>query len=131
MLAGEGSLLGRAREWLNTGAGRWIAVATALVLLAGALAVFLRDPAKGRTHAVLSKGRTYLFYCRACQQTGELHLPYDAKFPQTCPKCGKKEAYLGFRCVGCRNIIEKQDAPVFTCPHPQCRYVYDQRIKPP
>ncbi len=117
----------RLREWMSTAAGRWAAIALVLLAVGGAAAMFFSGSG-GEADDIRSGGRRYLYYCRQCQATGEIRLAWDAKFPVNCPKCGKREAVIGFRCSKCGRIIEDRRDPVFECPH--CHQVYDNRLNP-
>ncbi len=122
------NLLSRLREWMNTGLGRWTAITAAVVVLGVAALVFLRDSTGVRADAIRAKGRDVLFYCRACQATGQVHIAWDEKFPLECPQCHERQAVPGFRCGKCRRIIEVKSDLVYRCPYPDCRFLYDKRI---
>ncbi len=126
-MADSDSAIARFRGWMNAGAGRWIAVLGSLGLVTFAVLYFaLRDDTSGRREAIVDRGRKVLFHCRECKETGTLEgVSYEAKFPLPCPKCGRRQAVVGFKCVRCGRIIEKQSAPVYPCPH--CKFVYDNR----
>ena len=118
----ETNIISRVREWMSTGLGRWVAVAAVLAILGAAAATFLRDRTRADADAIRAKGHKVLYYCKSCQQTGQMHIGWDDKFPQECPKCGKTAAVLGFKCIKCRNIIESRKVQSFRCP--RCGYAY-------
>jgi Zn finger protein HypA/HybF involved in hydrogenase expression len=127
-MADSDGAIARFREWINVGAGRWIALLASLGLVTFAVLYFaLRDETSDRRDDILGQGRKVLFYCRNCKETGTLEgVPFNAEFPLPCPKCGQKEAVVAFKCVRCGRIIEKKSEPVYRCPH--CNFVYDNRI---
>ena len=124
----EETILSRLRDWMNTGPGRWAAVGVILVLVAAAAAVFLRDSTEADADAIRAKGRKILYYCTSCKETGEARIGWGDEFPLSCPHCGKRTAVTAFRCVKCRNVIQKKDDLVYPCP--RCGFVYDKRIAP-
>ena len=125
------NMLESVREWINTSTGRVITITACIVVILGGLIMTVMYASKSGTQRkadeIRGKGLDYLYYCQACKQTGTLEKqPYDLKFPVKCPHCGEKKAVLAFKCVKCREIIERKPDPVFRCPH--CNYVYDSRI---
>ncbi len=121
-----GNLMRRARSALNTRAARVIVMILALGATVFAVTHFIRtDELERRRRAIRNRGRKVLYVCKACKATGTTRVAYDEPFPIRCPKCGRKEAVMGFTCVGCGRIIEKRSEPVYRCPH--CGTVYDNR----
>ena len=89
-MASEGS--GGLREWINTGAGKWVAGLGGLALIGAAVWVFV---AKGsgledQRAAIRGKGRNIIYICtnRQCGSTGKMHVEFDEAYPTVCPKCG-------------------------------------------
>ena len=120
------------REWMNTGAGKWLTIVLCLLLIGGAVAFWVLRPSKqeGAARAIMANGLDATILCKACGHTGQQRVAWDTKFPVPCPKCGKVEAVVGFRCAGCRRIIERRPELVYRCPHADCRYLYDKRTGP-
>jgi len=122
----EESLAHRVREILNTGGARIVLGLVALGVIVFAVVRFVgSDELEGRRRAIRERGRRVYYVCKACEATGEARVGYDEPFPIVCPKCGRREAVMGFKCVGCGRIIEKRSEPVYRCPH--CGKVYDNR----
>ena len=71
----------------------------------------------------------FVYYvCKACKDAGQTLKPYETPFPLDCPKCDQPKAVEGFRCVGCKRVIENQPkVQVFFCPHDDCRFKYNRR----
>ena len=118
----EETICSRLRDWLNTGPGRWVAIGVVLALVGVTAAVFLRDTTEADADAIRAKGHKVLFCCKSCEETGEMWVAWNAKFPQECPKCGKMAAVLAFKCIKCGNIIESRKETDFTCP--RCGHPY-------
>ncbi len=119
------------REWINEGAGRWIAVLVGLGAVGGAVAVFLRPTEDERQRRIRAAGATALYVCtnRQCGSRGEMKVPYDATWPRQCPKCQQNTAVHGLRCQRCREITPDQpDAPILVCD--RCGYRHDRRGMP-
>jgi len=121
----------RIRSAINHGPGPVVVVVLVLAAVGVAITVAVgsRTETEKRADEIRAKGLTVLYVCKGCKATGETHKAFDAPFPIQCPKCGEVKAVAGFRCAGCRRIIEAQDKSYFVCPH--CRYVYDQRVPAP
>jgi len=126
----EDSWFFRARGWLNGPGGRWVAVGVVVAALATAAFVFLRDTTGREADEIRSRGRAVLYYCTACGAAGQTRIGYEEDFPVVCPKCGKRQAVMAFRCVKCGRIIQKRNEVVYRCPHPDCRFLYDNRVGP-
>jgi len=125
----EESRISRARQWINSPAGRWTAIGAAAVLLATAAWIFVGDGGDQRAKDIVQKGHTVYYYCKACKATGKTAKPYDQPFPIVCPKCGAPQAVEAFRCRRCKRIIENiKGVQVFHCPHPDCRFKYSRRV---
>ena len=123
----EQSLFSRFREWVGT-SGKWVPVLACLLVIVCAVLILASGAGSDPREEVRARGRTIMFFCKGCAQTGATHVGWDASPPFTCPKCGKAQAVVGFKCIGCRRIIEKAGA-YFKCPH--CRQVYDSRMVGP
>ena len=115
------------REWMNEGSGRWVTLVGSLVLLAVAVTVWIlrSSGSEQRIKAIQDAGKAVPIYCRACKHTEELRLPWNPPMPMACPKCQAVEAVPAFRCVGCRQLIERKHVPVYRC---RCGQVYDNRV---
>ena len=124
----EETFFSRLRDWMNTGPGRWVAVGVVALLVAAAAAMFLRDGGQAEADAIRARGRSVLYYCKSCKETGELRVGWDDQFPMVCPHCSKKTAVLAFRCPDpkCKQIIEQKPDIIYYCPH--CGFKIDKRI---
>ncbi len=129
----EESLLTRARGLINTGPGRVVAIVLALAAVAAAVTVAVRSPTSTEREAerIRDKGINAPYVCKGCGVTGKTHKPFGVQFPIECHQCRRQQAVAGFPCFGCKRTIEAVDAALFRCPHPDCRYVYDQRLLAP
>ncbi len=117
----EDSFLARARGWLNTGTGRWVTISLGLLLVGGAAAMFFVGGSGTKADAIRAKGKRVLYYCESCGATGEMRIPWNATFPLVCPKCGKRQAVLGYRCRKCKKITKMTEGEEIPCVH--CGYV--------
>lgn len=126
----EDSLFQRFRGWMRSGGGTVVTILVCVGILGFAIhSVFFRSAHADKVRAILAQGRDYTYICTSCGQTGKLHLPYDAKFPQECPGCHKKSAEIGFHCVKCTKIIQPLRQETYYCPH--CNFFYDNRLSLP
>ena len=123
-------LRGRLRAWTATTARRRAVTVAAALLAAGALAAAVAaiggSSGDSAADAIRDKGKSVYYYCPACRHSGQTRIGFDEEFPIVCPDCGKREAGMGFNCVGCRRVIAWRDLPTFTCPH--CGFFYDRRM---
>ncbi len=122
-----GNLISQIREFINTGAGRWVAgiVVVGLVAVGVLVAYSYRGGPEMRFEQIRGKGRPAPLLCKACGYTGEAKVPLQQEFPMECPNCGSKQLIEGLKCLGCPKIFEKPTQLVFRCP--QCGYFYDDR----
>ncbi len=124
-----GNLISRIREFINTGAGRWVAgvVVVGLVAVGVLVAYSYRGGRESEIEQVHSLTQQLPLLCKACDYTGKMRVPRRQKFPMDCPTCGKQQLIVGIKCLGrgCRKIFEKPTQLVFRCPH--CGYYYDDR----
>ena len=120
-------MIGEIREFINTGAGRWIAgiVVVGLVAVGVLVAYSYRSGRESEIEQVHSLTQQLPVLCKACGYTGEVKVPRRQEFPMDCPNCGKQQLVVGLKCLGCPKIFEKPTQLVFSCP--RCGYQYDDR----
>ena len=134
-MANDGS--GGFREWINSGAGRWVAGIGGLALIGAAMWVLIGrgGDLDEKRAAIRAKGRKIIYICtsRQCGSTGKMHVEFDEPYPATCPKCQGKSSVPGFKCTQCRKVFVKTESMVFRCPH--CKKLYERMpgslLRPP
>ncbi|KKL56996.1 hypothetical protein LCGC14_2239830 [marine sediment metagenome] len=124
----EDGLGARLRDWINEGAGRWITMIVAVLVVGGAVAVFVKYSGGpgSKARAAAKAGRRSYYVCPACDAKGEMRVPYGVKWPVACPKCKEVKAIAGILCRKCSKIIPAVDKPFFRCP--ECGATFDTRF---
>jgi len=114
----DGTIITRAREWLNQGTGKTAALVAGLALLAGAAVWALRDEKDRKIDTIAAQGRRVLYVCKnpSCKARGTMRVPYEDEWPQPCPQCKETQAVKGFKCRQCGYILERTGAAAIRCP---------------
>ena len=112
-----------AREWMNEGAGRWICIASAVVLIAAAGYGIYRHATHSQADSVIAEGRKMRILCEACGHSERARLPFDQTFPMACPKCGEEKAVWAQKCTGCGEVFARPTKEsVYQCPKCKAEY---------
>ena len=125
-------LIDRIRGGMETGPGRWVAIAVIVLALGGAAVLFFArgNDAASRVADRKARGIPTLVYCKACKASSRVRIKEGQQLPVECPKCGAPQAVAGLRCNGCDEVFPIPDKLVYKCP--KCDFRYDDRpTKPP
>ena len=80
--------IARIREWINEGAGRYVAIGVVAVVVLGAgWMAYSRVTGPSRAELVMAKGRPVLVICEKCGKTGTQTVGWLDPFPVVCPHC--------------------------------------------
>ncbi|HUU23420.1 MAG TPA: hypothetical protein VM389_12890 [Phycisphaerae bacterium] len=124
----EGFIAG-IREWINEGAGRYVAIgAVAVVVLGAGWMTYSCFGGGPRAEEVMAEGRPVLVICEACGKSGKTNVGWMDPFPVVCPECKEKQAYEAILCERCNTTFRTPRQPVFRCPKCGAEFITEQAL---